>query len=84
MRKKLRINKRGGALAFAVVLIVILIMLALGFFLISLYFGGAQETKDAVNAGALNVAKQSLGVTVPVGSGDRRSFLMSWITAKYH
>jgi hypothetical protein len=74
MRTILRNNKKGGALAFSVVLIIVLLMVGIAFFLISLYFGGAQETKDAVNAGALNVAKKALDITVPLGGGDEQFF----------
>lgn len=65
-----RIGKaKGGAIVFVVVLALVLIALGVGFFLISLYFGGAQETKEAVNSGALNVAKKSLDITIDI-SGD--------------
>ncbi len=60
---------KGGVIVFVVVLAMVLIAIGIGFFLISLYFGGAQETKEAVNSGALNVAKKSLDVTA-VLSGD--------------
>ncbi len=60
---------KGGVIVFVVVLAMVLIAIGIGFFLISLYFGGAQETKEAVNSGALNVAKKSLDVTVDL-SGD--------------
>jgi hypothetical protein len=55
-----RRNKRGGAITFGVVLALVLVVLGIGFFMLSMYMGGQKETKNAADAGALNTAKQVL------------------------
>lgn len=58
-------NQKGGAIAFGVVLAFVLVVLGSGFVLISMFMGGQKEVKNAVDAGTLNVGKQSLdNVTV--------------------
>lgn len=74
MRTTLKGTKKGGALAFSVVLIMVLIGVGFGLYFVSTYFGGAQETKDAVNSGALNVAKKALDITVPLQGTDQEFF----------
>lgn len=58
--KHRRTKYRGmrGAIAFGVVLAFILVMLGVGFMVMILYMGGQHETKNAVDAGTLNVGKQ--------------------------
>jgi hypothetical protein len=74
MRVNSKQKQKGGTLAFAVVLILVIILIGIGFFALSLYFGGAQETKDAVNAGALNVAKKALTINSPLSSDPSQKF----------
>ncbi|HEY9789160.1 MAG TPA: hypothetical protein V6D22_02095 [Candidatus Obscuribacterales bacterium] len=69
-----RKKQQGGTLAFAVVLILVLILIGVGFFALSLYFGGAQETKDATNAGALNTAKQALTINCTLSGDPNQQF----------
>jgi hypothetical protein len=59
---KLR-RKRGSGIAFSAVLALVLIVLGVGFFFFSMYLGAANETKNATDAGALNVGKQVLSDT---------------------
>lgn len=47
-----------GSIAFGVVLAFILVILGVGFMAMMLYMGGQNETKNAVDAGALNIGKQ--------------------------
>lgn len=47
-----------GAIAFGVVLALVLVLLGVGFMVMVLYMGGQNETKNAVDAGALNIGKQ--------------------------
>ncbi len=42
--------------------------------MISLYFGGSRETRNATDAGALNVGKKSLTVTVKSQGGDEDQY----------
>ena len=53
-----RYRGKRGAIAFGVVLALILVMLGVGFMVLVLYMGGQHETKNAVDAGALNIGKQ--------------------------
>ncbi len=59
-----------GAIAFGVVLAFILVILGVGFMAMMLYMGGQNETKNAVDAGALNIGKQIV---------DKVSTGLSWI-----
>lgn len=68
--KRMR-NKTGAAITMGVVLALALVVLGVGFMLMSMYFGGQSETKNATDAGALNVGKQALDkITVPVGFSE--------------
>lgn len=62
-------NKIGSTLALGLLLAFFLVILGIGFFCFSLYFGGARETKNAVDAGALNVGRKVLTINVSL-SGD--------------
>jgi hypothetical protein len=55
-----RTSNRGGTLALSTILIIVLIVIGIAFFTLAMFFGGASEVKDAVNAGGLNVAVQAL------------------------
>ncbi|MBA4074063.1 MAG: hypothetical protein C0508_03415 [Cyanobacteria bacterium PR.023] len=55
-----RQRKRGSVTAFAAVLALTLMVLGIGFIIISLYMGGQRETKNATDAGALSVGKEVL------------------------
>lgn len=69
MARKKR-KRHGAALGLAAALAFALVLLVVAFFTISLYFGGSRETRNATDAGALNVGKKSLFVTVPSNGGD--------------
>lgn len=60
LTKNCRTKYRGtkGSIAFGVVLAFILVILGVGFMAMMLYMGGQNETKNAVDAGALNIGKQ--------------------------
>lgn len=47
-----------GSLAFGVVLALALMMIGIGFFVLTMYMGGQNETKNATDAGMLNVGKK--------------------------
>lgn len=48
----------GSAITFGVTLALILVSIGIVFFLISMFMGGQKETKNAVDAGMLNVGKK--------------------------
>lgn len=55
-------------IALGVILALALLILGVGFFFMSMYFGGQSETRNAVDAGALNVGKQALEeISVNIG-----------------
>ena len=53
-------SKRASVTAFATALALMLMVLGIGFIIISLYMGGQKETKNATDAGALSVGKEVL------------------------
>ncbi|MBX9670506.1 MAG: hypothetical protein K2X93_23090 [Candidatus Obscuribacterales bacterium] len=67
-------TRKGAALGLVAALGFALVLIAMAFFVISLYFGGARETRNATDAGALNVGKKSLTVTVKSEGGDEDQF----------
>lgn len=73
MKKSIR-NRQGAALGLAAALTFAFLILAVGFFFISLYFGASRETRNATDAGALNVGKKSLTVTVKSQGGDEDQY----------
>lgn len=73
MKRSIR-KKRGAVLGLVVALLMAFLVLAVGFFMISLYFGASRETRNATDAGALNVGKKSLTVTVKSQGGDEDQF----------
>lgn len=58
--KRYRNRAIGSAITFGVVLAIILMAIGILFFVLSMYMGGQKETKNAVDAGMLNVGKQVL------------------------
>ncbi|MFA7336792.1 MAG: hypothetical protein WC028_08380 [Candidatus Obscuribacterales bacterium] len=58
--KRSNSRKRGSVTAFAAALALVLMVLGIGFIIISLYMGGQRETKNATDAGALSVGKEVL------------------------
>ncbi len=69
-----RKRKRGSALALAAALAFAFIVICVGLFYISMYFGGERETKNATDSGALNVGKQTATFSVKLGGGDQQQF----------
>ncbi len=67
-------NARGAVLGLAVVLSVVMLILIGAFFKLSLFFGVADETRNATDAGALNVGKHSFDLNVSASSGDEHQF----------
>jgi hypothetical protein len=53
-------KKKGSVIAFSTVLALALVLLGIGFVFLLMYMGGQNETKNAVDAGTLNVGKQVL------------------------
>lgn len=74
MKSSLR-NRKGAALGLVAALAFALVLLALAFFMTSLYFGGSRETRNATDAGALNVGKKSLTITTKSQGGDEDQYL---------
>lgn len=69
-------RKRGSAIAFGTVLALALVVLGVGFLFLILYMGGQNETKNAVDAGVLNIGKQVIdNITVDLnGSEEQQIF----------
>jgi len=69
-------SKRGSVTAFSAVLALALLVLGIGFLFIVLYMGAQRETKNATDAGALNVGKKVLtDISVPLnGSANQACF----------
>jgi hypothetical protein len=74
MKRSLTRNRKGAALGLAAALAFALVLLALAFFMISLYFGGSRETRNATDAGALNVGKKCLSITTKSQGGNEDQF----------
>ncbi len=53
-------NNKGSILALTTALAMALVVVGLGFFFFTMYMGAQKETKNAVDAGTLNVGKQAL------------------------
>jgi len=65
-----RIQRRhGAALGLAVALAMVLIIISVGLFSISMYFGGAHEATNAADAGALNLGKKVATIPIPLQPG---------------
>jgi hypothetical protein len=64
---KMLSRSRGSTVAFGAVLAIVLVMVGIAFFVISMWMGGQSETKNAVDAGMLNVGKNVLDdISVPL------------------
>jgi len=74
MKRSFLRNRKGAALGLAAALAFALVLLALAFFMVSLYFGGSRETRNATDAGALNVGKKCLTITTKSQGGDEDQF----------
>lgn len=57
---KRRQRNRGAVLGLVVTLAFALVLIILGLFLVTMYMGGSRETRNATDAGALNVGKQMM------------------------
>ncbi|PWU01568.1 MAG: hypothetical protein C5B53_02740 [Candidatus Melainabacteria bacterium] len=68
-------DQRGITLGLVAVLGILLTIIGLGLFTMSMILGGARETRNAVESGALNVGKQSLTVAVSPSAGDQQQFM---------
>lgn len=65
---KISRNDKGSMITLATVLLLFLIVLGLGFIAFLMFMGGQSETKNATDAGTLNVGKKALDdVTVNLG-----------------
>ena len=60
----IRHRQRGAALGLVAVLAFVLVILVIAFFQLTMYFGGSKETRNAVDAGTLNVGKRSFEIKV--------------------
>lgn len=68
-------NQRGSITAFSAGLAFVLIVLGMGFFFFIMYMNAQKETKNAVDAGMLNVGKKSLDeITVQLGPKEVQLF----------
>ncbi len=70
-------RRRGSAIAFSAVLALVLVLLGIGFFFLSMYMGAQNETKNATDAGALNVGREVLDgdtVTVTIAGNPQEEF----------
>lgn len=75
MFRKSRNTQRGAAIAFSAVLAFCLVLLGVSFMYISMFMGGGREIKNAVDAGALNLAKQVIdNVSVDLSGDDNQQF----------
>jgi hypothetical protein len=69
-----RKRKLGSALALGAALAFAFIVICVGLFYISMYFGGERETKNANDSGALNVGKKTATFAVQLQGGDEQQF----------
>src|SRR5689334_15436789 len=58
MKTTLKNKRSHGSIAFGVVLALALMLIGIGFFVLTMYMGGQNETKNATDAGMLNVGKK--------------------------
>lgn len=64
---KLNRKTKGSAIAFGAMLAFVLVALGLGFLAFSMYMGGQNETRNAVDSGALNLGRQIIDDTSKIG-----------------
>lgn len=71
-------RRRGATLGLVAVCVLVIIVLGVGFFILSQILGGGREVANATDAGVLNVARRALSPTliqVPLTGGDTDDFL---------
>jgi hypothetical protein len=72
---RLAVRKKGSALAFGTSLALALVVLGLGFLAFSMYMGAQNETKNAVDAGGLNLARQVIdNINVQLSADPEQQF----------
>ncbi|MBS1991247.1 MAG: hypothetical protein JSS83_12065 [Cyanobacteria bacterium SZAS LIN-3] len=72
---RIRRRDKGSVIAFSTVLALVLVLLGVAFVFLLMYMGGQHETKNATDAGALNVGKQALDkITVNLQGGDEQIY----------
>src|SRR4030095_16609701 len=75
MRESVRACRdRGATLGLVVVLSLVIAVMALAFYQLTLYFGGSNEMRHAVDAGALNVGQKALTIKVYAETPDEHQF----------
>jgi len=68
---RIRRREKGSVIAFSTVLALVLVLLGVAFVFLLMYMGGQHETKNATDAGALNVGKKALDdITVTLSGPD--------------
>ncbi len=67
-------RRRGAALGLVAVCGLVLALIIFGAFFLLLFLGGAKETSNAVDAGALNVGKRSFEIKVEAQTPDEHQF----------
>ncbi len=67
-------RQRGATTGLVAVLSLVLVMLSLAFFQLLLYFGGADETRNATDAGALGVGQEALKTATKAESSAEHQF----------
>jgi len=63
---------KAAVLGIALSLAMVLVIICLGIFALSLFFGGQRETQPASDAGALNVGNKSVNLSVQLLPGEER------------
>jgi hypothetical protein len=74
LKRWTRSRRRGAALGLVAALALALIIIGAAIFTIIMIMGGSKEMRNAVDAGALNVGKSALTVTVPDPNGANGQF----------
>jgi hypothetical protein len=78
-------RKRGSATVFSTVLALVITVLGIGFLFFLLYMGAQRETKNAVDAGTLNLGKQALDqISVNIIPTDKQQCFMDVATDTDH
>jgi len=63
-------RRKGATLALATAFALFFVVMLVGLFWVSMYFGGEREATNAGDSGALNVGKMTATLSVPLPSGD--------------
>lgn len=69
-----RNNARGATMGLVVMCSLFLALLTLGLFQLTMIFGGSQEVRNSVDAGALNVAREAVKLKTTPNGGDEQQF----------